>query len=644
MAEYCRDDFIMTEDTGDSFQMWQGLVGPYFLPNVDESGEISWSNNGGLPNPEPQNIRGPQGEDGPEGPAGPGVPAGGSAGQFLRKTSGTDYDAEWYSPAAGDVSYDSSLTYASGTVGEELSSQRNTLNGLIENFEAPIFIGTVTGTRFVVKSALFPKGKYSIDVANVQSSDTDATKNLVSFYSGGVSGTDVQDLGFNRTTNQHQTFELSQACDTVVFYASTSSTKGTGDTFTFTDVTIKNINLDDKLDDINNQYIYINENVEILGNEFLPRNIADISNLETEDNIGYLWNGATKTSASNYYVTPFYSLDGIKKLLVSNQSANTNPSTLGVFKKNDDSLASINSMTTITDHSSEYYEVPIPDGVKSVSFSLRYKYTSIYDKNYKYTFMAIDATNGESFPVAYIGYSARKKIKSKLFGKKILYFGDSIIQSRFNGYGYDGKGSNSGGIPYMIAKNTGGTYRNDAVGGSTLSNNGATSIYGKVQSAIAEETDINPDLICLDGGVNDYTSNIPLGTFSETLYPSNDDTTTLTGALEKIIIDLKTKWPTKPLVFVIVHRCNITSSLSETWDDYIARIEQICKKYSIPRYNATNNSGLTAKIQALNTAFLNGGYNYVPDGQHPDGNGYRMFYVPQLIKLFESLIPEEPFE
>ena len=104
MAEYCRDDFIMTEDTGDSFQMWQGLVGPYFLPNVDESGEISWSNNGGLPNPEPQNIRGPQGEDGPEGPAGPGVPAGGSAGQFLRKTSGTDYDAEWYSPAAGDVS------------------------------------------------------------------------------------------------------------------------------------------------------------------------------------------------------------------------------------------------------------------------------------------------------------------------------------------------------------------------------------------------------------------------------------------------------------------------------------------------------------------------------------------------------------
>ena len=62
--------------------------------------------------------------------SGPGVPAGGTAGQFYRKASATDYDGEWHTLSAGDSSYDSSLTYSSGTVGKELSDQKNTLNHL----------------------------------------------------------------------------------------------------------------------------------------------------------------------------------------------------------------------------------------------------------------------------------------------------------------------------------------------------------------------------------------------------------------------------------------------------------------------------------------------------------------------------------
>ena len=75
-------------------------------------------------------------DDGEDGDPGPGVPPGGSAGQFYRKASSTDYDGEWHTLSAGDSSYDSSLTYASGTVGEELSSQRNTLTQLDDTTEA----------------------------------------------------------------------------------------------------------------------------------------------------------------------------------------------------------------------------------------------------------------------------------------------------------------------------------------------------------------------------------------------------------------------------------------------------------------------------------------------------------------------------
>ena len=41
-----------------------------FIPNVSESGEISWSNNGDLKNPEPRNIKGPQGVQGEQGEKG----------------------------------------------------------------------------------------------------------------------------------------------------------------------------------------------------------------------------------------------------------------------------------------------------------------------------------------------------------------------------------------------------------------------------------------------------------------------------------------------------------------------------------------------------------------------------------------------
>lgn len=51
MSEYCNDSFNMTESE-DSFRMWQGLVGPYYTPHIDEHGNLYWTNNGDLPNPE----------------------------------------------------------------------------------------------------------------------------------------------------------------------------------------------------------------------------------------------------------------------------------------------------------------------------------------------------------------------------------------------------------------------------------------------------------------------------------------------------------------------------------------------------------------------------------------------------------------
>lgn len=55
---------IWDEDVGayvDSGYSSVGLTGPVFTPSVSAAGVISWTNNGGLPNPTSRNITGPQG-------------------------------------------------------------------------------------------------------------------------------------------------------------------------------------------------------------------------------------------------------------------------------------------------------------------------------------------------------------------------------------------------------------------------------------------------------------------------------------------------------------------------------------------------------------------------------------------------------
>lgn len=59
----CCNDFVMDEcsavfafsDEQDEHEMYYGLRGPYFTPHV-ENGIISWTNNGGLPNPDPAQL------------------------------------------------------------------------------------------------------------------------------------------------------------------------------------------------------------------------------------------------------------------------------------------------------------------------------------------------------------------------------------------------------------------------------------------------------------------------------------------------------------------------------------------------------------------------------------------------------------
>jgi hypothetical protein len=67
MSACCSNGFKMIHEVM-GFKMWLGLIGPpdptgaTYTPSVSSDGTLSWTNNGGLPNPSPVNIKGPPGE------------------------------------------------------------------------------------------------------------------------------------------------------------------------------------------------------------------------------------------------------------------------------------------------------------------------------------------------------------------------------------------------------------------------------------------------------------------------------------------------------------------------------------------------------------------------------------------------------
>ncbi len=223
-------------------------------------------------------------------------------------------------------------------------------------------------------------------------------------------------------------------------------------------------------------------------------------------------------------------------------------------------------------------------------------------------------------------------------GMKIAYNGDSIAESRLTG-----TAQNGGGYPKMIADLTGGTYDNRAQSGGVLASaipNGSAARY--VVSDIINMPD-DADLVCFEGGVNDYWDNVPLGDFVDNDYTGALDTTTICGALESIFRQATAKWVGKPIVFVIVHKVTnivyVQNSAGYTFAQAREKMIGICQKYAIPFYDAFAESGLNGYNSIQNTNFLTANASGTPDGCHPNAAGYEKYYVPQLIALFNSVIP-----
>jgi hypothetical protein len=138
---------------------------------------------------------------------------------------------------------------------------------------------------------------------------------------------------------------------------------------------------------------------------------------------------------------------------------------------------------------------------------------------------------------------------------------------------------------------------------------------------------------------------VTLGDYNPTEYSEerlNLNTEEYCGALETIIRYSLINFAGKPICFIIPHKCKNQGDYGNgvTFADFRKKIIGLFEKYAVPYYDAWAESGLNNwdKTQ-LDNYFIIHGNNTTGDGTHPNTEGYKRYYVPQLISLFERIMP-----
>ena len=420
-----------------------------------------------------------------------------------------------------------------------------------------------------------------------------------------------------------------------------TSTSGTYEEYTFTATSDINIVLCVALSNYKVEFTDDIGIVKTIKQNYVTKDSIDFVDVEESKNIfnpqtitpGYIVNNSGGHDNTSYYAVSDYIPVSAGDIIRATPFADNADVTYQLYDNSKTWVTGTRWTQTAYDG---YLEITIPNGISYVTVNLRGSNSNnvVVTKN-----TAFDASYGGTYGKA-IGLSG-VLYKGKLYGKKIVYNGDSICESRI----VSGTASNGGAYAHLIAEATGAKYENRAISGGILASAVPSGETMPQRSVVSDVTNMaaDADLICFEGGINDYWKNVPLGDYSESDYSRTLDTTTVCGALESIFRQATDKWVGKPIVFIIVHKIKSTVYLANTAGYTFAQEREkmigICNKYAIPYYDAFAESGLNAYNDIQNTTFLTSNSTGTPDGCHPNESGYRDYYVPQLIALFESVMP-----
>lgn len=204
--------------------------------------------------------------------------------------------------------------------------------------------------------------------------------------------------------------------------------------------------------------------------------------------------------------------------------------------------------------------------------------------------------------------------ESPLLGKSICFLGSSVT---------DGDASLGVSFADYIAKRNQCSYVKEAVGGTTLIDNGKSSYIQRMINNIDVNTQF--DAFVCQLSTNDATQKKPLGSISESTELQDFDTSTITGALEYIICYVEQTWDC-PVIFY-----TNTKYDSEQYETMVGILYNLQEKWDIGIIDLWNNEEMNA-VSEENRSL------YMADRIHPTQAGYLLWWTPVIEEELYSII------
>ncbi len=223
-------------------------------------------------------------------------------------------------------------------------------------------------------------------------------------------------------------------------------------------------------------------------------------------------------------------------------------------------------------------------------------------------------------------------MESKLFGKKIIWNGDSICIGD----------ENKGNWATRIAEKNKMFFSNYAVGGGTIAEGLPLLKDGSERHSVSKtlekmyEEYPGADYIVFEGGTNDadlfeYDYDYPvshLGSIDVENFSGEYDRTTFCGALESVFYRALKYWNGKKICFIIAPKMGTLPRSRRKRRLYFDKAVEICKKWGIPYLDLWEgcylNPALPWMYNSEKTAIENHEENvcFYVDGQHLTRRGY----------------------
>ena len=210
-------------------------------------------------------------------------------------------------------------------------------------------------------------------------------------------------------------------------------------------------------------------------------------------------------------------------------------------------------------------------------------------------------------------------IVSIFSGLKATFYGDSLTERN----GHYTKGYHQW-ISDLLGLES---YQNFGVSGYTIK-----QIATKVQSTTA-----TGDVIFIMGGVNDQTFHKQLGTINDSM-----DQDTTYGALKLLCSTLKSKYPTKLIVFITPHyQVKYPSNLGITSYEVSKAVKDVCYLYAIPVYDNFQNSGIYPQNATNKSTYTTDGTHWNDLGHEKVGRNIAKYMLNTFAHLTGVIIKDD---